>query len=91
MQAPELMLDPRESEQMAKAIAEVQRHYPMVVDPKIVAWTNLAAVAGMIYIPRVVSARKRITDSRKPKKPTPDNGPAVIGGTVVNFDNFTGV
>lgn len=52
-----LMIDKREANAMAKAIGEVAKHYPVKVDPKMAAWTNLVMVAGAVYGPRIAVAR----------------------------------
>lgn len=60
MQTPELALTEPESKAVAASIAEVQRHYPNAMDPKTLAWINLAMVLGGVYVPRgIVIARKR--------------------------------
>jgi hypothetical protein len=50
----------------------------MTIDPKTLAWVNLATCAGMIYGPRVFLYNKRVKDERKKDKP--DNT-----GPVPNF------
>lgn len=52
-----LALDPTEAKTLSDGIMEVQRHYPIAIDPKTMAWVNLAVIAGSIYIPRVIVIR----------------------------------
>lgn len=61
IKTPELVLDEKEAKAMADAIAEVARYYPMTIDPKTLAWINLASCSAMIYGPRIylISARKK--------------------------------
>jgi len=67
-QTPELHLDEREAKAMTDAVAEVARHYPMTIDPKTLAWANLAGCAAMIYGPRIylIADRKRKAAKDKP-------------------------
>lgn len=46
---------------LADAAGEVSKHYPMTIDPKTLAWVNLATAAGMVYGPRVylINSRKK--------------------------------
>lgn len=59
LQAPEMAIEADEAKMLAEAVAEVQRHYPMVIDPRVMAWVNLVSAAGMVYGPRVYMIRKR--------------------------------
>lgn len=59
LKAPELELDQTEARNLAEAVAEVQRHYNAVIDPKMMAWIGLFGVAGTIYGPRVAAMRIR--------------------------------
>lgn len=47
-----IMLEEDESEQLAKAIAEIANQYDLTPDPKIMCWVNLAAVMATIYTPK---------------------------------------
>jgi hypothetical protein len=61
----ELLLDPKESEELSKAIARVQAFYPTsILSPIAMAWTGLIVTAGKVYGTRVIAytARKK----RKP-------------------------
>lgn len=64
LKVPELMLSKEEAGNLAKAIDNVQQHYPIVADPKMLAWVNLAAVVGATYIPRIIVASKRTKVSK---------------------------
>jgi len=52
-----IKIDKAEANMLAKAIGEVSKFYPVKVDPKLAAWTNLVTVAASIYGPRVAVAR----------------------------------
>lgn len=61
----ELLLDPKESKELADAIARVQAFYPTsVLSPIAMAWTGLIVTAGKVYGTRVIAytAKKK----RKP-------------------------
>lgn len=70
---PELMLDEKEGKAMADAIAEVSKHYPMTIDPKTLAWINLASCATMIYGPRAYLIRQRKAQEKNAHKNSGDN------------------
>lgn len=58
----EFALDPKESEELAKAIARVQAFYPSsVLSPLVMAWSGLVLTGGKIYGTRLIaySAKKR--------------------------------
>ncbi len=65
---PELALDADEARELAKAAAEVQSHYEMVIDPKVLAWGQLIMVAGSLYTPRILAASIRIKREAKEKR-----------------------
>lgn len=69
----ELTLSPDESKELAKAVAEVQSHYDTVIDPKTMAWVQLAMVAGSVYGPRMIAFNIRKKREKTIKKPAPDN------------------
>jgi hypothetical protein len=59
LKTPELELEPDEAKQLAAAIAEVQKHYPMTISPEAMAWTNLGMACAMVYGPRLYLVRNR--------------------------------
>lgn len=65
---PELALDADEARELAKAAAEVQSHYELVIDPKVLAWGQLIMVAGSLYTPRILAASIRIKREAKDKR-----------------------
>lgn len=72
MKAPELALNETEAKRLAVAVAQVQAQYPLVIDAKTQAWINLAAIGGMIYVPRFISvASKRKQKPLPPRAETP--------------------
>lgn len=66
----ELALEKDESKLLADAVAEVALHYPMTIDPKVLAWSNLAMCAGMVYGPRVFLYNTRKSKERQKERPT---------------------
>lgn len=61
----EFVLEPSESEELAKSIARVQAFYPnSMLSPLAMAWTGLIITAGKVYGTRVIAYT-----SKKKKKP----------------------
>lgn len=71
---------------MSEAIAEVAKHYPMTIDPKTMAWINLASCAGMIYGPRAYMIANRKREEAKEKKRA-NAGP----NNIAQFGSFDGM
>jgi hypothetical protein len=65
---PEFSLSETESEELAKGIANVSRHYDVAASAKTVDIMNLAMVAGMIYGSRIMAMRNRKSAEKKAKK-----------------------
>lgn len=65
---PEIALDKNEAEMLAKALVELEAQYPTQVDPRVLAWLNLAGVAGMIYGSRVFAYRMRKENEKAEKE-----------------------
>jgi hypothetical protein len=57
----ELAINKDEAQSFAIALAEVGKQYSVVLYPKKLALINLAGIAGMIYVPRVVAIVKNHT------------------------------
>lgn len=55
LKQPGLALNEVEAKRLATAIQQVQAQYPFVIDAKTQAWINLAAIGGMVYVPRVIA------------------------------------
>lgn len=64
----ELKLSPEESKQLAAAVAEVNAHYNIAVDPKVMAWVGLTTTCVSIYAPRVASYKIRASFEEKKRK-----------------------
>jgi hypothetical protein len=71
LKVPEIALTKVEAKTLAEAAAEVAKYYPYAIDPKTVAWVNLATCAGLTYGPRIYMARTRIDAERRAKKAKP--------------------
>lgn len=66
----EIALEKSEANQLAQALAAVNVHYQTAIDPKLVAWMGVVAVAGQVYGPRVLAYRLR-SATEKASKPAP--------------------
>lgn len=77
----ELTLEQSQGEALAQAIANVQRHYNVMVDPKTVDWIMLAQVSAIIYGPKIAAIRKR----RKAEKEEGGQAPQGFGATPANL------
>jgi len=74
LKSPSFAISELEAKRLAKAVAEVQAQYPLVIDAKTQAWFNLAAIAGIIYVPRVIAVANtakaaKIASKRAPQAP----------------------
>lgn len=101
---PELELDEAESEKLAKASANVLRHYvDLEVSQKAADWTNLFMALGAIYGPRMFAHKMRKTNERQsrqnrqaqtvdnPPQPKPQpagSGAPNVGANVVHMPMF---
>lgn len=64
----ELKLSPEESKQLANAISELNSHYDIAIDPKMMAWVGLTTTAVSIYAPRIAAYKIRANIETKKKK-----------------------
>jgi len=74
--AAEIALAPEEASQLATAINTVAAQYNKTMDPKVMAWLQLAGVVGMIYGTRVFAIRERMKSEAT--KPSGSPGPAKV-------------
>lgn len=79
IKVPELALDPREADEMAKAAANVARHYDVSASVKTLDWVNLATTCATVYGTRIYAARLRMKEEKT--KATPGG----LGERVVPF------
>lgn len=70
LKVDEIALKKSEAEELAKAMAEVAKHYPHAISPVTIAWVNLATCAGLIYVPRVYLVAKK-SERKKPAPAAP--------------------
>ncbi len=80
LKAPELALDEDEAKLLGKALLQVEQQFPTKIDPRMIALVNLAGSLGIVYGPRIVAIRMRVSEERKAKKPKAD---------IVQFAPFT--
>lgn len=88
LQTPELILEAKEANEVAQAMANVASLYDVGMSPKQAAWTNLAMVCGACYGPRALAiyVRKSMEEKPAPKAETPRAAAPAPRGTVVPFD-----
>ena len=79
--APELALDKDEAEKLAAALANVAAYYPMVINPKYLAWIQLGTVCAGVYGTRAIAISIRLKKEREEKA---RQSPNVIGMTGFN-------
>jgi len=65
---PEMSLSPDESKKLADAINNVNEHYNVALDPKVMAWVGLTTTCVAIYTPRVAAYKIRIAAETKKRK-----------------------
>lgn len=80
LKVPELELDQKEAERLSDAVNRVQAEYNIpILDPKTMAWINLAMVAGGVYGPRIVAHSLRTKrEKREGKAQTIDAQPIKV-------------
>lgn len=76
LKVPEIALSKTEAETLAKATADVAKHYPTSISPKTIAWCNLATCVGLTYGPRVYMVRSRLDKEKRERKGAPEPTPA---------------
>ena len=76
----QLSLTETESSDLAKAVVNVQRHYPVHASAKALDWANLCMVAGAVYGSRIVAVW---ADNKAKEKERRDNAPPM--NTVTPF------
>lgn len=80
----EIALDKTEANQLAQALAAVNVHYQKAVDPKLLAWMGVVAVAGQVYGPRVLAYRLRVATEKAQRPAKPANlAPAPVAQQAV--------
>lgn len=81
--APELVLDEMEAKSLAKAGANVARHYPMEVAQKTLDWGALIYTMGAVYGPRGYLISTRVKKERQQSRQND-------AGNVTVFPNVNG-
>jgi hypothetical protein len=56
---PELELDQSEADRLAKALGDIAKHHPTVINPRVADYVHLATALGVVYGPRVMAIRHR--------------------------------
>lgn len=62
---PALALSGDEANALAEAIITLEKQYPTQIDPRAMAWLNLAMVGGMIYGTRLMALRLQNRGARQ--------------------------
>jgi hypothetical protein len=57
--APELHISESEAAEIADALKELSKHYPIGMSEKTIAWVNLSFAVGGVFGPRIVAIVKR--------------------------------
>jgi len=71
-ETPELELADAEAKGLADAVAKVSALYDTKMNPRVLAWMNLAMVAGGIYGTRVWAIRARLNKDAEKAPPAPN-------------------
>lgn len=74
LKTPELALTEGEAQSMASAVANVARHYPTQIDPRVLDWSNLIMCLGMAYGPRLYNIRERQEQERRQRRASVPQG-----------------
>lgn len=83
-----MALETSEAEMLAKALAGIEAQYPTQIDPRVLAWLNLAGVAGMIYGTRIFAYRMRKENEREERRQAPPPPPqADMAATLIQQPN----
>lgn len=84
VQNPTLMLSAEESENLAKGIVNVARHYDASgMSAKTIDWVNLIMVAGAIYGTRFVTWRRMRQDGQMQAEPPVNPNQPLVNGSMV--------
>lgn len=92
--APELALTEDESKKMAKAAADVAKHYNFNATEKQMAWINLTLCCGSIYGSKFFAYSARSKSDVKEKNKTKANGAAApqsnnVAAPSISFPDLT--
>lgn len=74
------IIDDKESQALAVAIADVMAQYNIVVNPKVVAWVNLMSVCTAIYGPRAFISYSKHMDRKKREMDEYTKNRELVGG-----------
>ena len=77
---PELIVDDKESKELAEAVIIFSREYDFTPDPKIMAIIQLAATMGFVYVPRVFAIAARMRAAKQSRPTTVDGESSAIDG-----------
>lgn len=72
--AGEFVLDKKEADVLGEAVANVASHYPVSLDPKIMAWVQLGVASATIYGGKAwafYGRKSREEKAEAPAKPSP--------------------
>ncbi len=71
LESPELNISESESAEIADALKELSKHYPIGMSEKTIAWVNFSFAVGGVFGPKVVAIYKRPAKPRPRLEPTP--------------------
>jgi len=81
-QTPELELSDNEANMLARPMSEILSMYGVEIDPKVMAWMELAGAASYVYGPRIAMVRMRLAEE-KAKRNAETKGKTPVAAPVV--------
>lgn len=78
----------QEADSMASAITDVLAQYKIKLNPKVVAWSNLAGICAAVYAPKIImiaAHNKQIRDSRQSQTSHADTPIPAANVSTLNF------
>jgi hypothetical protein len=78
LECPELQLAEEEGKALAQAVGKVNDQYNSNLSPKVLAWMQLAMVAGSIYGTRIYAIRARQQAAAAGARPVPQVAKNVV-------------
>lgn len=77
-----------EADSMASAITDVLAQYKIKLNPKVVAWSNLAGICAAVYAPKIIMIAAHNKQMRDSRQSQPGNTDTPIPAANVSTLNF---
>jgi hypothetical protein len=71
LSAPELHIDEAEAAEIADALKELSKHYPIGMSEKTIAWVNFSFATAGVFGPKIKAIYERPKPQRVRVEPTP--------------------